>query len=73
MEKAAARARLPFKVSPHWLRHSRLTILAQNSGVTVAQRIAGHTSLATTSRYLHVSDPHLRKAFDDAERADAGS
>ncbi len=71
IDVTSKRAGLPFRVSPHWLRHSRLTVLARHSGVQVAQRIAGHTSLATTSRYLHVSDPHLRKAFDDAERADS--
>lgn len=72
VDVASKRAGLPFRVSPHWLRHSRLTTLARHAGVQVAQRIAGHTSLATTSRYLHVSDPHLRKAFDEAERADRG-
>lgn len=71
VDAASRRAGLPFRVSPHWLRHSRLTTLARHAGVQVAQRIAGHTSLATTSRYLHVSDPHLRKSFDDAEQADA--
>ena len=71
VDLASKRAGLPFRVSPHWLRHSRLTVLARHSGVQVAQRIAGHTSLATTSRYLHVSDPHLRKAFDEAEQADS--
>lgn len=70
VDVTSRRAGLPFRVSPHWLRHSRLTTLARHAGVQVAQRIAGHTSLATTSRYLHVSDPHLRKMFDEAERAD---
>lgn len=69
VDKAAARAGLPFRVSPHWFRHSRLTELAQHAGVQVAQRIAGHSSVATTSRYLHVSDPHLRELFDRADEA----
>ena len=71
VDLSSQRAGLPFRVSPHWLRHSRLTTLARFAGVQVAQRIAGHSSLATTSRYLHVSDPHLRKAFDEAEQADS--
>lgn len=71
MDHASTRAGLPFRVSPHWLRHSRLTRLAQYSGVQVAQRIAGHSSLATTSRYLHVSDPQLRELFDKADDRDA--
>lgn len=73
VDATSRRAGLPFRVSPHWLRHSRLTALARRVGVQVAQRIAGHTSLATTSRYLHVSDPHLRKLFDEAEREERES
>ncbi|HUP02188.1 MAG TPA: tyrosine-type recombinase/integrase [Gemmatimonadota bacterium] len=69
VEQNSLRAGLPFRVSPHWFRHSRLTELAQHAGVQVAQRIAGHTSVATTSRYLHVSDPHLRDLFDRADEA----
>lgn len=72
VERAARRAGLPFRVSPHWLRHSRLTIVSRFSGVEVAQRVAGHASLQTTARYLHVSDSHLRALYDKAERADRG-
>lgn len=72
LDDAAKRARLPFRVSPHMLRHSRLTILARHAGVQAAQRIAGHSSLATTSRYLHITDSHLRAAYDQAEEADRG-
>lgn len=70
---AARRAGLPFSVSPHWLRHSRLTIVARHSGVHAAQRIAGHASLQTTSRYLHVTDAQLKSLYDQAEKADRGS
>lgn len=70
VERAALRAALPFRVSPHWLRHSRLTALARHAGVQVAQRIAGHASLATTSRYLHVTDTQLRELYDKADQAD---
>jgi site-specific recombinase XerD len=70
LDEAAKRAGIPFRVSPHMLRHSRLTILARHAGVQAAQRIAGHSSLATTSRYLHVTDTQLRSAYDAAEKAD---
>lgn len=70
VETAATRAGLPFKVSPHWLRHSRLTIVSRHSGVEIAQRVAGHSSLQTTARYLHVTDSQLRALYDQAERAD---
>jgi integrase/recombinase XerD len=69
IDLAARRAGLPFRISPHWLRHSRLTLLSRYSGVEVAQRIAGHASLNTTARYLHASNPHLKRAFDEAEEA----
>lgn len=73
VEQASERAGLPFRVSPHWFRHSRLSILATHSGVHAAQRVAGHSSLQTTSRYLHVSDPQLRALYDQAEKADRES
>ncbi|HKW78809.1 MAG TPA: tyrosine-type recombinase/integrase [Candidatus Limnocylindria bacterium] len=73
VDEAARRAGLPFRISPHWFRHSRLTVLARHAGVEAAQRIAGHSSLQTTSRYLHVTDDHLRRAFDEAERKERGS
>ncbi len=69
VDGAARRAGVPFRVSPHWFRHGRLSLLARYSGVQVAQRIAGHSSLQTTSRYLHLSDAHLRSLFDQAEEA----
>lgn len=67
---AAKRAGLPFAVSPHWLRHSRLTIVARYSGVHAAQRVAGHASLQTTARYLHLTDTQLKSLYDQAEKAD---
>lgn len=70
IDQAAQRAGLPVRVSPHWLRHSRLTVLARHAGVQAAQRVAGHASLQTTARYLHLSDPQLRTLYDEAERAD---
>ena len=73
VDAAAKRAGLPFRVSPHWLRHSRLTVLARYSGVQVAQKVAGHSSLQTTSRYLHVSDAQLRSLYDQADKADRES
>jgi len=70
VDQASRRAGLPFRVSPHWFRHTRLTALARHAGVETAQRIAGHSSLATTARYLHVTDERLRAAYDEAERKD---
>jgi site-specific recombinase XerD len=73
VDAAAKRAGIPFRVSPHRFRHGRLTLVARHLGVEAAQRVAGHASLATTSRYLHVSNPMLRDGYDEAERREGGS
>jgi integrase/recombinase XerD len=53
--KRAARAAGIPAASTHWLRHSRLSHLAALGVPIVALRdFAGHTNIATTSRYLHV-------------------
>lgn len=67
--EAAQRAGIPFRVSPHWFRHARLSLVATYSGVHVAQRVAGHSSLATTSRYANVGDAALRSLYDRADEA----
>lgn len=67
--EAARRAGLPFRISPHWFRHARLSVVAVVSGVHVAQRVAGHSSLATTQRYAHLGDATLRALFDRADEA----
>jgi site-specific recombinase XerD len=73
VDAAAKRAGVPFRVSPHRFRHGRLTVVARHLGVEAAQRVAGHASLATTSRYLHVTNPALRAGYDEAERLEGGS
>jgi integrase/recombinase XerD len=73
VDAAAKRAGIPFRVSPHWFRHGRLTVVARHLGVEAAQRVAGHASLATTSRYLHVTNRTLREGYDEAERREGGN
>lgn len=50
--------------SPHWLRHGMLSHLA-NAGVPlkILQETAGHASITTTERYLHVSDQQRHAAL----------
>jgi integrase/recombinase XerD len=52
--KAAARAGIEGKVSPHWLRHSHAThALERGAPIHLVQATLGHASVATTGRYLH--------------------
>jgi site-specific recombinase XerD len=56
------------RVTPHMLRHTAATTLIE-MGVDIrfVQRLLGHSSIATTEIYTHVSDQALR---DTLERAD---
>lgn len=60
---AAKRAGLTEEVSPHWLRHAAITDWATSFGLPSAQRLAGHQSVATTSRYLGGSDAELKALY----------
>jgi integrase/recombinase XerD len=61
LDKAANRAGIVRRITPHMLRHSAATQLIE-SGVDIryVQRLLGHSSLSTTEIYTHVSDSALR-------------
>lgn len=63
VEEAARRAGIPHDVSPHWLRHSAISTWTSVLGLTAAQRLAGHRSIATTNRYLGGSDAELKRLY----------
>jgi integrase/recombinase XerD len=54
VKKAARKAGLSEKISPHWLRHGHASIAAEKAPLHVIQASLGHSSIQTTSRYLHV-------------------
>lgn len=57
---AQERAGLPDRGGIHSLRHSFATHLLESSvEITIVQRLLGHTSLSTTSVYLHVRQERL--------------
>jgi integrase/recombinase XerD len=52
--KAAQRADVEGKVSPHWLRHAHAThALERGAPSHLVQATLGHASVANTGRYLH--------------------
>jgi integrase len=48
---------------PYDFRHTRITRWAKVLPLPVVQRLAGHTAIATTMRYVHVSDDDVRAAM----------
>lgn len=57
VKRAGKRVGLPEAFSAHWLRHAHVShALDRGAPVHVVQKSAGHSSLATTTRYSHVQD-----------------
>lgn len=72
--RAVARAGLPDKGGIHTLRHSFAThLLEAGVEITVVQRLLGHSSLSTTSGYLHVRQERLAQIQSPLQLIDLGT
>src|ERR1700688_4491086 len=68
LRRHAKEAGLTLRVTPHILRHTSATLLIE-AGVDIrfVQRLLGHSSIATTEIYTHVSDEALRTTLERAD------
>src|SRR5207302_10232771 len=66
---AAERAGINGQVSPHWLRHAHAShALDHGAPIHLVQATLGHSSVATTSRYLHARPGDSSARFLSTER-----
>jgi site-specific recombinase XerD len=65
VRRAAARAGIPRRVSPHRLRHTFATHLVQEGvGLVTLRDLLGHRQITSTQIYIHLTAKDLRHAAD---------
>jgi len=62
IKKYARRAGLAVEPSPHTLRHTFATdLLRRGADIRAVQELLGHSNIATTQIYTHITNPQLKK------------
>jgi integrase len=75
LKKQHAAALTAGDVSPlviYYLRHTCTTRWAKVLSLPVVQKLAGHTSISTTMRYVHLNDADVLAAMTKAEEVHGG-
>ncbi|MEE8046785.1 MAG: site-specific tyrosine recombinase XerD [Dehalococcoidia bacterium] len=67
LNKLATRAGISSKINPHMLRHSFAThLLHGGASLRHVQELLGHSSIATTQIYTHLTNEHVRSEYAKA-------
>ncbi|MFM1953348.1 MAG: hypothetical protein RL187_557, partial [Actinomycetota bacterium] len=67
LQRAAQRAGVSARISPHTLRHSFAThVLSGGADIRVVQELLGHASVSTTQIYTKVTIDTLREVYQSA-------
>lgn len=68
LRRYSVRTRTARRITPHMLRHTAATLLIERGvDIRFVQRLLGHSSIATTEIYTHVSDEALRVSLERAD------
>jgi site-specific recombinase XerD len=68
LRRYSTRMQTTRRVTPHMLRHTAATLLIERGvDIRFVQKLLGHSSIATTEIYTHVSDEALRVTLERAD------